>query len=232
MSARPPGELEAGPTLERDKSAAAAMTGWQRHPRIAFLLLGIVVTALCGLARVFWFDVANGMFGLGVSYDTRPAWLRGIMSVVTWLPAVILALAIIGRVRRGRVYRPLAFVAGAVSVYLLALGLLLFGPALSDHRHRTAFDAANWRANARADPMYPARLTMVDDLLARGLLERATRDSVTRLLGPRDSTSYFQEWELVYWLGPERGLIRIDSEWLVIAFGADDRVSAARIVTD
>ena len=70
------------------------------------------------------------------------------------------------------------------------------------------------------------------DCLGRRLLDGVTRDSVARLLGPRDATPYFAEWELVYWLGPERGLIRIHSEWLVAAFGADGRVSAARIVRD
>ena len=209
-----------------------SMTRWQRHPRIAFFLLGAVVTVLSGLAQVFWFDIANGLFGLGVRHDTRPAWLRGIMFVVTWLPALVLALVIIGRVRSGRAYRPLAFIGGAVSVYVLTGASLLFGPAIGDYRHRATFDAIGWRQNARVDPMYPARLTMVDDLLRRRLLEGATRDSVTRLLGPRDSTSYFPEWELVYWLGPERGLIRIDSEWLVVAFGVDGRVRAARIVRD
>jgi len=195
-------------------------------------LLGVIVTALCGIAQVFWYKIANEVFGLGVSYDTRPAWLRGILFLVTWLPALILALVVIGRVRRGRTYRPVAFVAGVACVYVLTLGSLLAGPAVNDYRHRATFDTSRWRGNARADPMYPARLTMIDDLLERRLLEGATRDSVAQLLGPRDSTAYFGDWELVYWLGPERGLIRIDSEWLVVAFGPDGRVTTARIVRD
>ena len=65
-------------------------------------------------------------------------------------------------------------------------------------------------------------------LTAHGL----SRDSVERLLGPRDSTDYFREWDLVYWLGPERGFLRIDSEWLVLNPGLDGRVKDYRIVGD
>jgi hypothetical protein len=39
-------------------------------------------------------------------------------------------------------------------------------------------------------------------------------------------------WPLVYLLGPERGLIRIDSETLVIRLGPDGRVSDYRVVRD
>jgi hypothetical protein len=89
-----------------------------------------------------------------------------------------------------------------------------------------------WRRNAAPDPSWPARLTMVDHLLARHPLRGLSRDSVERLLGPRDSTAYWQDWDLVYWPGPERGLFRIDSEWLVARFGPDGRVSEYRIVRD
>lgn len=76
------------------------------------------------------------------------------------------------------------------------------------------------------------RLAMVDDLLARHPLRGLSRYSVERLLGPRDSTDYFREWDFVYWLGPERGLVRIDSEWLVLKLGLDGRVSDYKIVRD
>ena len=33
-------------------------------------------------------------------------------------------------------------------------------------------------------------------------------------------------------LGPERSMFGIDSEWLVVRFGADGRVHDARILTD
>ena len=205
---------------------------WRRHPGVAFMLLGAAVTALAGAAQVFWYDIANSVFHLGVSFDTRPPWLRVTMAAIRWLPAAgLLAVAIL-RIRKGRVFRPLAYLAGGVGVYALAVSTLLFGPTIENYRYRAAFDPVAWRGNARPNGDWPTRLTMVDDLLERRLLRGATRDSVDRLLGRRDETSYFKDWDLVYRLGPERGLIRIDSEWLVVSFGADGRVRDARTVRD
>ena len=136
------------------------------------------------------------------------------------------------RITRGRVVRPLAFAAGAASVYVLVVGSLWLGPGIENYWHRREFAPAAWRRNERRDVMWPARLAMVDDLMARHVLRGLSRDSVERLLGSRDSTDYFREWDLVYWLGPERGIIRIDSEWLVLRFGVDGRVSDYRIVRD
>jgi hypothetical protein len=205
---------------------------WRRHPRVAFMLLGATVTALAGAAQVFWYDIANDVFHLGVTFDTRPAWLRATMVAIQWLPAAGLLAVAIGRIRQGRVFRPLAYLAGGVGVYALAVGTLLFRPAVENYRYRAAFDPVEWRRNARPNGDWPTRLTMVDDLLERRLLRGATRDSVDRLLGRRDATSYFADWDLVYRLGPERGLLRIDSEWLVVSFGADGRVRDARTVRD
>ena len=59
----------------------------------------------------------------------------------------------------------------------------------------------------------------MDHFLASGALTGRTRDGVLALLGPDDSTKgtgwgqgHFQDWDLVYWLGPEPGLMSVDSE--------------------
>jgi hypothetical protein len=51
------------------------------------------------------------------------------------------------------------------------------------------------------------------------------------LLGVPPPTPYFREYDYVYWLGPERGLFSIDSEWLVVKL-QNDVVVAAEVVTD
>jgi hypothetical protein len=74
---------------------------------------------------------------------------------------------------------------------------------------------------------------MVDDLLAKGSLGGAVKAAVVGLLGPADDTNYFKadnRW--VYHLGLERSSMAIDSEWLLIDFGPDGRVTAARIARD
>jgi hypothetical protein len=73
---------------------------------------------------------------------------------------------------------------------------------------------------------------MVDDLLKRHSLDEMTRAEVVALLGEPDDTPYFREWDMVYWLGPERGLIGIDSEWLVLRLDEHQQVIEHRVVTD
>ena len=80
--------------------------------------------------------------------------------------------------------------------------------------------------------MDPVRLRMVDDLLAHHRFIGMPRAELADLLGPPTPIDKFGDWDLVYWLGPERGSIRIDSEWLVFKFDKENRVSAYRLVQD
>ena len=200
--------------------------------RAGYFAFGFGLTALCGWLLANWYSLANEWLGLGVIYDTRPTWLRALMGALAWLPWLALGALVFIRATRGPIVRPLAYAAGAVSVYALLLSQVLLGPVVSARMHRRAFDPEGWMRNDRTDAMWPTRLAMVDNLLATQQLVGLTRDSVVRLLGPRDSTEYFREWDFVYWLGPERGLIRMDSEWLVLRLGDDGRVSHAQIVRD
>lgn len=60
---------------------------------------------------------------------------------------------------------------------------------------------------------------MVDDLLETYELKGMTKEEIILLLGEATDTEYFKtENNMVYYLGPERGWIRIDSEWLVLEF--------------
>jgi hypothetical protein len=124
----------------------------------------------------------------------------------------------------------------------LALGLLaLFaGRALRRHylplpedRCRTRrFAAAAWRDSTQVYSAAAVRGCMVDDLLKRHQLVGQSRAAVVALLGEPAPTPYFREYDLVYWLGPERGMLSIDSEWLVLRLDSGGRVSERRLVTD
>lgn len=130
----------------------------------------------------------------------------------------------------------------AVAAGLVALPMLLFlcpsedallRPTLENHTMTAPFDSARWKARALdGDLQWPTRLRMIDDLLRRQRLVGADRATVERLLGPPDDTPYFKDWSMVYWLGPERGHIRIDSEWLVIRLDDKGVVSEAKIARD
>ena len=52
------------------------------------------------------------------------------------------------------------------------------------------------------------------------------------MLGEPPETEYFRDWDLVYWLGPERGFMSIDSEWLVLRLHENGRAAECRIVRD
>lgn len=93
-----------------------------------------------------------------------------------------------------------------------------------------AFDPIAWQDEALVQQ--GARLAMADRLVARRSLTGKSRDEVVKLLGEPPPTEYFADWDLVYWLGRERGFMSIDSEWLVIKFGPDGRVADYRIVRD
>ena len=58
---------------------------------------------------------------------------------------------------------------------------------------------------------------MVNDLFQQQLVGMS-RIEIDELLGIPPRTGYFSICDYVYSLGPERGLIAIDSEWLCIRF--------------
>jgi hypothetical protein len=123
----------------------------------------------------------------------------------------------------------------AIPVVLYGLGAayFVFVPSADDYAHRTTFDPKAWRDRSLdQDPSWPTRLRMVDDLIAAKRLDNLGRGEVLSLLGPPDDTDKWKDWHLVYWLGPERGVFRIDSEWLVIRLDAAGRVATYRIVRD
>lgn len=59
------------------------------------------------------------------------------------------------------------------------------------------------------------------------------KEEVFELLGEPTETAYFKEPNnIVYYLGPERGFMSIDSEWLVIWLDEQDRVVEYKILRD
>lgn len=115
-----------------------------------------------------------------------------------------------------------------LAVALLALGAAAFAWLATPPGR--AFDAETWRAREAAWDDSAAR--MADRLIAQSTLQGMTRNDVVRLLGTPPQTPYFGDWDLVYWLGPERGYFSVDSEWLVVRLDARQRVTDYRIVRD
>ncbi|WP_375089793.1 hypothetical protein ACDZ29_02830 [Peribacillus sp. RS7] len=77
------------------------------------------------------------------------------------------------------------------------------------------------------------RVYLVDDLMNDHELIGKTKEEVTTLLGPPTETEYFKEKDnVVFYLGAERGIIRMDSEWLVIWFDGSDKAVKLELRTD
>lgn len=125
----------------------------------------------------------------------------------------------------------LAVVAIPVLFYVLLAAFLFLKPMYDDYSSRVPFEENTWRAADRLDAS-PSRVQMVDDLLAKNDFYGKTRSDVTALLGEPPDTGYFSNWDMIYWLGPERGLLSIDSEWLVFRLNDDSRVVDYQLVTD
>jgi len=90
------------------------------------------------------------------------------------------------------------------------------------------FDSARWKTPQTGY----TRVRMVSMLLLTHDLKGMTRAEVIALLGEPPPSDYFRDWDFVYHLGHERGLFRVDSEWLVLRFGPDGRVSEFAVVSD
>ncbi len=73
---------------------------------------------------------------------------------------------------------------------------------------------------------------MADGLVENRVLLGKTKAEIEQLLGVPTATAKFADYGLVYWLGPERSFMSIDSEWLVVAFDAKGKASEAKIVRD
>lgn len=98
---------------------------------------------------------------------------------------------------------------------------------LGINEYKSKFTIEKWLENPTE------RVCMVDDLLNKYDLKDKTKDEVAKLMGPPDETAYFKgENCFVYLLGIERGLIRIDNEWLIIEFDENDKVTTFDIFTD
>lgn len=131
--------------------------------------------------------------------------------------------------------RKLLMVLG-VALLFMAFPMVIALPWLVDSAReywsREPFVSERWKASADSDQAHPLRIRMVDDLLRKHRLIGQTRSEIEQLLGVPPQTPYFHNYDLVYWLGPERGLMSIDSEWLCIRFGVEQRATEARILRD
>jgi len=108
----------------------------------------------------------------------------------------------------------------------------LLGDSIRERWNRERFDSAAWQSESGRSSTNAVRIRMVDDLLSRHNFRGMTREQTVAIVGEPDMTEYFRDWDMVYWLGPERGLLSIDSEWLVFRLDGQKKVTDYKIVRD
>lgn len=134
---------------------------------------------------------------------------------------------------------PSLLIIGLAALLLLAVfGWPFYGDVVVYYWHRKDFDAELWRSQkniSSEDTTWPPRLCMVDDLIKSGILDGLTKDRVIELLGSPLGKGFplgARDCDIHYYLGLERGFLRIDSEWLFINFDEDDKVERYWIYRD
>ena len=105
-------------------------------------------------------------------------------------------------------------------IAMAAAGIFLF-------RYQHTFTTEKWTEDPKK------RVNLVDDLLAKYDLVGMTKEEILALLGTDSGeNAYYQgDNDFVYYLGDERGLISIDSEWLIVKFSRGI-VSEIAVTTD
>lgn len=193
--------------------------------RILFFIVGAFVAFICEITQFKWMDIVPYTV-----FDQQPGWLKSLNRLVGWLPWIAFTVVLALRIFRSRRIRVGFYFLGTATPTVILIGLLFLGDSVANLAHRQNFDAELWRnqENIEHDAMWPPRLCMVDDLVSSGRLDGLAKDQVVQLLGPPHEKNFpfgATICDIHYYLGPERGFIRIDSEWLFITFGEDGRVN-------
>ncbi len=207
-----------------------AESPWKQ--RGIYFLAGVVFALICGFVQFKWMDLVSY-----TAFDQQPHWLKGLKRLVGWLPWIVFAVVLVLRFIKGRRVRVGFYFLGTLAPTALLIGWLLLGDSFANLVHRQKFDADTWQnqEEIRHDIMWPPRLCMVDHLMSSGELDGLNGDQVAQLLGPPHDKSFpfgAASCDIHYLLGPERGFIRIDSEWLFITFGDDGKVDHYWLYTD
>lgn len=197
--------------------------------RALYFLAGAVFAIICGVIQFKWMDIVPY-----VAFDQQPSWLKLIKDIVGWLPWAVCFVVLVFRFIKGANIRIWSYFLGTAAPMVVLISWMLFGISIKNTIYSKKFDEKEWKNNeiAEHNRMWPPRLIMVDDLIASKKLDGLSKKEVIDILGEPGKHGYFSQFDLVYRLGPERGFIRIDSEWLAISLDNNDRVNEYRLVRD
>ncbi len=187
------------------------------------------MAGICFLANINSSEILGWLKGERVTYPKNPLLSSIYVRTFAWAPWVILFVVLIARIKKGSQVKVGFYFLGTVLPNFLLVGFILLGSPIENYMNQEKFDENLWRMSEKdfKDFMWPPKLKMVDSLIESKILEGLSREEVIQLLGPPMSDQHprnSDQNEIYYYLGPERGFIRIDSEWLSISFDEKGKV--------
>lgn len=95
------------------------------------------------------------------------------------------------------------------------------------------FSASGWDVDTDEGTWFNTRYRIAERFARSGQLQAMTREEIVALLGkPVTDVTRLGHHGLIYVLGPERGPLGIDYEWLLIDFDVTGKVSKVEVTTD
>ena len=187
------------------------------------------MAGICLLAGINRFEILRLLMDEPVTYPGNPQLFSIYGLIFTWTPWVVVFLILIARIKKGPQVKIGFYFLGTVLPTVILLGHLVLRPSFDNYMNQENFDAVVWRNSDEVseDFMWPHKLKMADSLIESKILDGLNKKEVIRLLGTPTSDfspEYKIQDEIYYRLGPERGLMRIDSEWLLITFDENEKV--------
>lgn len=92
------------------------------------------------------------------------------------------------------------------------------------------FISSKWKDSSLVHSDIPVRIGMIKDFIFHNKPYQMDKKEILALLGKPDKCDELTNWDLVYWLGNEQGLIEGNSNWFVIRFDSNNLVSEYDII--
>src|SRR3972149_4284826 len=141
---------------------------------------------------------------------------------------------VIGERSKKRKLRPIIWLLIIVLplIYICYICLLVGGFSAFNHfyvkweeSHDIEFDLKLWESGSR-DKIYSSttlnidapRIKMCRDFIANQHWKGKTKDELKAWLGKPDNFPFHNGWDFNYWVGLQRGLMKMDSAWLCFRF--------------
>jgi|WetSurMetagenome_2_1015567.scaffolds.fasta_scaffold651137_1 hypothetical protein len=91
------------------------------------------------------------------------------------------------------------------------------------------FISSKWKDSTLVYSGSQIRIGMINDFIKNYKPYHKHETEILKLLGKPDYSDDLKEWDLVYWLGEESGLINNRTRWFAIEFDSSGKVSEYQI---